>query len=508
MIRWFLPASALLAIFVPAAQGVGEPPMFAQPQVVVTARGVGGVTEQETGDVNADGITDLIVTRLAFPIAHATFPVGVFLGDGRGGFKDGSSLFAGAIPRTQHGRQVVIADLNGDRRNDIFVADHGYDAEPFPGQPNTLVLSTPDGKLMDASANMPPESGFSHSAAAADVDRDGDIDLYVGNLGAGDHTPPEILLNNGAGTFTRGVGLLPPAQEDTSQNIYTRSLFVDANGDGTADLVLGADNHTTSSALLLNDGTGHFRNVPNALPPKAFGPRAITISLAALDANRDGKADLIAGFQREDFTGRLLQVLIGDGEGKFRDETATRLPAQSEGFAWPYAIRVADVNGDGRSDFGVSLSLGGNEKPPLYLDDGTGVYRMSTLVNTGQLFSFVDANRDLRPDILSSGGPQGQERHELQLQLAPPTPPARVRASSSANGIRVTWSAVRAADRYEIWRASKDSVRKRVGIAANTRFDDRRVQRRVLYSYWIRTVNALGRSAFSGPATARRASAP
>ena len=116
------------------------------------------MSEQETGDVNADGIADLVVTRLAFPLAYATFPIGVFLGDGRGGFRDGSSLFVGPIPRTQHGRQIVIADFNGDRRNDIFVADHGYDAEPFPGRANTLVLSTADGKLVDASGNMPPES--------------------------------------------------------------------------------------------------------------------------------------------------------------------------------------------------------------------------------------------------------------------------------------------------------------------------------------------------------------
>jgi hypothetical protein len=141
------------------------------------------------GDVNADGIADLVVTRLAFPIAHATFPIGVFLGDGRGGFRDGSSLFLGPIPRTQHGRQIVIADFNADRRNDIFVADHGYDAMPFAGHPNTLALSTAEGKLVDASGNLPPESGFSHSATAADVDRDGDVDLYVGNLCCGDAPP-------------------------------------------------------------------------------------------------------------------------------------------------------------------------------------------------------------------------------------------------------------------------------------------------------------------------------
>jgi hypothetical protein len=104
--------------------------------------------------------------------------------------------------------------------------------------------------------------------------------------------------------------------------------------------------------------------VPNALPSKAFGPTGILISIATLDVNRDGRADLIAGFQRQDFSGRSLQVLIGNGDGTFRDETATRLPTQSEGPSWPYAIRVADLNADGRSDFGVALSLSANPEPP------------------------------------------------------------------------------------------------------------------------------------------------
>ena len=460
------------------------------------------------GDVNADGFTDLVVTRLAFPIAHATFPIGVFLGDGRGGFRDGSSLFAGSIPQTQHGRQIVIADFNGDRRNDIFVADHGYDAEPFPGHPNTLVLSTPEGKLVDASGNMPAESGFSHSAAAADVDRDGDVDIYVGNMCAcaGDGAP-EILLNDGAGHFSRAQGLLPAELVNTANGSYTRAAFVDANTDGAPDLVLGAFSNTPESAVLLNDGAGRFHFVNGAFPPKALGTRSILISLATLDVNRDAHPDLLAGFQREDFSGRRIQILIGNGDGTFHDETATRLPAQSEGRAWPYAIRVADLNGDGHADFGVALGQGTEERPALYVDDGEGVFRTFVLRETGAIFSFVDADRDRHPDILSSyaGGTVGTERHALQLQLALPARPARVAAASTQRGsIRLTWRAVAGADRYEVWRASKGSVRKRIGVTTNSRFEDRRVQPRVLYRYWVTAVSAVGRSAFSAPASARR----
>jgi hypothetical protein len=499
---------ALLLLVTAAAATGGTTPVFGPAKTVAAVTGVGASTEQETGDVNGDGYVDLIVTRLAFPLAHRTFPIGVFLGDGRGGFRDGSSLFSGDIPRTQHGRQIVVADFNGDRRNDIFVADHGYDAPPFPGFPNTLALSTADGRLANASQNLPVESGFSHSAAAADVDRDGDIDIYVGNLCGGGAPPPILLVNDGRGIFTRSVGLLPPAQAGCT-NRYTRALFVDVNADGASDLVLGADNQTPSSAVLLNDGSGHFHEVPNALPSKAFGPTGILISIATLDVNRDGRADLIAGFQRQDFSGRSLQVLIGNGDGTFRDETATRLPTQSEGPSWPYAIRVADLNADGRSDFGVALSLSANpEPPPLYIDDGTGIFRMSIARGTRPLFSLVDANRDGRPDVLASRPGAGDgtdipEVHELQVQLVEAQKPTSVRARQVGRAIQVTWKLSSATTSYEVWRATNQSGRRLLGRTRATPYIDRRVRPKVVYRYWVRGLNAVGKSAFSDPATAR-----
>jgi hypothetical protein len=496
----------LLAGGAPSATAVA---VFGPPRVVatVTGTGVGALTELETGDINGDGLADVVVTRLAFPPTQETFPIGVFLANGRGGFADGSSIFDGPPPRTQHGRQIVIADFNGDRRNDIFVADHGFDAPPFPGFRNSLALSTPQGKLVDATSNLPPESGFSHSAAAADVDRDGDVDIYVGNLCCGDHTPPEILLNDGSGHFSRGAGLLPPEVENPFQNRYTRSLFVDVDGDGDPDLVLGAENNTPASAVLLNDGRAHFRRVANALPSKAFGPTSITISLASLDVDRDGHPDLLAGFQRADFTGRRLEVLIGNGDGTFRDETMRRLPTQDEGSSWPYAIRVADVNGDGRDDFGVSLPSGQTERTPLYLDGGNGVFSPVRLAVANSIFAFVDANGDRHPDLFSSypGGSSSPERHEVQLQLVPLATPTGVRATRNLRDrIRVSWTAVTGATAYEVWRSRGSHTRRLLGTSTAPQFDDRRALVGVVYKYIVRATSESGKSGFSAPAIGRR----
>ena len=94
-------------------------------------------------------------------------------------------------------REVVIADFNNDGRPDIFIADTGYDHSPGPGFHNTLVLSTPNGKLREATANLPPQVRFTHSATTADVNADGSLDLYIGSIYTESHDePPEILLND------------------------------------------------------------------------------------------------------------------------------------------------------------------------------------------------------------------------------------------------------------------------------------------------------------------------
>ena len=185
----------------------------------------------------------------------------------------------------------------------------------------------------------------------------------------------------------------------------------------------------------LYGGSGHFRDAPAPLPPKALGPGSILISLATLDVNRDGKADLIAGFQNGDFTGRRLQILVGNGDGSFRDETAQRLSQQDSGQGWPYAIRLADFNGDGNLDFTVDVNHYPVEHAPIYLDNGNGVYQQVPFAAAAQLFAIVDANRDGHPDIFSTmaGGGGGPEQHFVQLEIVGPATPR-----SAATSYRVS----------------------------------------------------------------------
>ena len=397
--------------------------------------GGGFVSQIAAADLNGDGDQDLILTRSVY-VGQQTFPVTVLVGDGHGKFVDNTdALFGGNVPQTQNARELVLADFNHDGRSDVFVADHGDDQSPFPGFQNTLILSAPGGTLANATTNLPQASDFTHSGAAGDVNGDGAPDLYVGNVWGGSHVPPRILVNDGSGHFAVGDGLLPATQTDVNSRTYTSSLFADVNGDGKQDLILGADNSTPDSVVLLNDRTGHFSLLPAALPPKPFGTDALAYDIATEDINGDGRADLLIAFTRAippgqpTSTGSWVQVLIGNGDGTFRDETSARLPQSDNNDPWATFLEQHDLNRDGRLDFGLRVGGGAGGSPLLYLlDPAAGVFQLGPAVNVGnQLWTFVDAEGDGSNDIVAanpSNGAVSLFRENRSSPPAPPLPPA------------------------------------------------------------------------------------
>jgi hypothetical protein len=416
-----------LATFGVATAAVGVP-IFATPTVAARVDTPAFLQETAVGDVTGDGRPDVVVTRFSLN-SDAAFPLTILVNKGNGAFSDETTaILGGPSPGTLWPRATVLADFNNDGRADIFVANTGLDKEPFSGAPNVLLLSAPGGKLVDASANLPAESGFSHSAAAADVNGDHTIDLYVGNICCGD-TPPEILLNDGSGHFSRAAGALPPQYAEVRGALhFTRSAFADVNGDGSPDLILAAESTGPArSAVLLNDGHGHFAELPNAMPPKPFSPAAEGLAITPVDLNDDGHVDLLMGYSKGDpgvfYKGRWIQVLINDGHGTFRDETTARLPQSDNTAVWPYSIQVADLNGDGKPDVVVSLFSYPEEPAAFYLNRGDGTFTpLQQSVFAGRppanMVAVLDANGDGRMDVLSSVAATGAspETHSVYLQ--------------------------------------------------------------------------------------------
>ena len=376
-----------------------------------------------SADFNDDGFPDILLSRGVFQSGRA-FEIDILLNDGKGSFKVGTSdVFLGDVPKVVEPREVILADFNGDDRIDIFFADQGMDTDPFPGYQNTLVLSAPGGKMIDATSNLPQQSDQTHSATTADIDGDGDNDLFIGNLGGGG-VSPQIWLNDGTGTFTIANEILPDEQTDLMKNWYTTSLFADINNDGYADLILGQGDIGRDSHVLLNDGTGHFTRVTNPLPTSFFAPQQGPVDIKAGDIDEDGLLDLLIVDTRNTNIGWYIQVLINNGDGTFRDETESRLPQSGYNSPWMWRVCLIDFNMDGHLDI-VACPTEGSKGPLFYKNNGEGCFtKQSNIFNIEDtnLWTFLDINRDGLLDVFWSYSKNGSlpEIHFTVMALGCP----------------------------------------------------------------------------------------
>jgi Ca2+-binding RTX toxin-like protein len=385
----------------------------------------GGTTEVFAVDINRDGWTDIVGADLYFPIKDKDIPLAVFLNNGGTGLTRGSSSLLGSpVPATTHPRIVVTADFNGDGRRDVFIGDHGYDAYPSPGHTNILLLGKANGGFTNASDRLPSAPDFTHSAAAADIDGDSDIDLFVNNL-----TDPTsyFLLNDENANFTQSRAGLPPELAD-NPSTSTASLFLDGDGDGDSDLFLGTAGGAPSS-LLLNDGLGNFANGSSAVPSGLFGAgQTVNVDAQKFDFNGDGRQDvlLVQTDANPFYVGARLQVLASDGAGALVDHTSEYIIGQPKVRGWLKYALLVDLNKDGAPDI-IAEPVSTPELPVSYINDGRNHFYKTptglTKEGWGSL-EVVDFNRDGWLDIVQVSG-NGEGEHHVRINLRTP-PPARI----------------------------------------------------------------------------------
>lgn len=324
-------------------------------------------------------------------------------------------IFLGPAPLVQHPTEVIVSDFNGDGFSDIFVANSGKDAPPQPGFQNALALSNPDGKLVDATANLPSLNDSTHSACAADIDNDGDVDLYIGNYWALNMISPYLLINDGSGVFSTGQGLLPSSVM-LSHNGYTTCAFADVNHDDSPDLILGHFDTISSSPIsqiLLNDGNGVFTVLPGAMPAKTFETTDKAQDITPINLNGDSYIDLLVVYERQSNESNYIQALVNNQDGTFSNETDSRLASFYQNF-WPgwkatsgnprRTIELMDMDRDGDMDVIAKTYDSDHPEPLIFLNDGNGYYTWQPLafnMRSGDLYYvFVDLEGDGGRDIL------------------------------------------------------------------------------------------------------------
>ncbi len=351
-------------------------------------------------DVNGDGKPDLIIVNEGTNSGDGS--VGVLLGNGDGTFQSPVSYDSGG----GYGYAVFVADVNGDGKPDIITGNgcaKGTSCSP-EGSVGVL-LGNGDGTFQPAvSYSTGGYSLYGSSVAVADLRGKGKMDIVVANDNA---STVGVLLGKGDGTFAAAVTYSSTGDGATSVAV------ADVNGDGKPDLVV--TNFCPSSgcgtsypypngvvAVLLGNGDGTFQN---AVAYGAGGASSYGVALA--DVNGDGKTDILtANCGPESCApysyGGTVGVLLGNGDGTF--QAATSYGAGNS----PFAISVADTNGDGFPDavvgnWGVAFGADGNYDLTILLGNGDGTFQPPITFLTGGGYSdsvaVADFNGDGKPDV-------------------------------------------------------------------------------------------------------------
>lgn len=254
----------------------------------------------------------------------------LLLNDGKGGFA-GASMRLPEI-KAAHSRAVVAADVDKDGDLDLIVANFG--------KPNLLLINDAKGYFAHAKkSRWPADEDYSSCAAVGDMDLDGDLDILFGNHKnprgqGGDNT---LLLNNGKDGFVRGQ--LPTDRTSTSW-----LLIADLDGDRLPDILQDVlSKRGGRPKQYKNKGTGTFLNETNSRMPR--GRLNVGASLLC-NVDGDNRLELVLGARN----GSCL-LWKNRGDGKFTDITRGNMP---DGAHATTALAAADVDGDGDPDLIVA----------------------------------------------------------------------------------------------------------------------------------------------------------
>ena len=364
-------------------------------------------------------------TRIVPSVLGAFVIMGVLaIGAQRAGVPRSFDTVVNLETTSENSANVSMGDLDGDGDLDLVLAKGRH--TPLLDR---VLLN--DGRGGFAASDLGPTPDRTYTAALADLDGDGDLDVLTSN----DRPDKKLVyVNNGKGQFT--VAGTWGAPEWSTRN----AAVADLNGDSKMDVI--AANRPGPSFACLNEGSARFATGCVSIPAESaasivpadfdrdgfvalavpsrdggqsriyfndgkarfsrtapFGPPDAAARVgAAADFNGDGAVDLVVGDER---TASMI-VYLNNGQGRLTADFRT----DDKGI--PYAIAAEDLNNDRWPDIILGYTSGPHS---IFFNDGTG--RRFTHVTFGDRagaaygFAIGDVNGDTFADIAlaRSGAP-------------------------------------------------------------------------------------------------------
>ena len=288
------------------------------------------------GDVNGDGLDDIYA-------GGAKWQAGSLLlqqADGR--FKPVSQP-AFVTDSTYEDVDAAFFDADGDKDLDLYVVSGGNEFyDKMTEQFDRLYLNDGRGNFSRSANALPPMYDNKSCVRPFDIDKDGDLDLFVGGrvvgFSYGKSPNSYLLVNNGKGKFSDQTDNLAAGLRKAG--MITDAVWADYDGDKDQDLILAGD--WMPIRIFAND-KGKFEEVKSILaaktPLNGFYQRII-----AADFDRDGDIDLMAG--------------------NLGTNTKLRKTADSQLRMW-----VKDVDNNQRTDQIIAYNRGDDWYPLAFKDE-------------------------------------------------------------------------------------------------------------------------------------------
>lgn len=322
------------------------------PLTVLETMGVGCATL----DFDGDGHTDLFF--VGQKDTGDTGKCGLFRNDGDGSFRDVTAGSGLEMPGMYMG--CATGDVDNDGRVDLLLTGYGV---------CRLFRNLGGGRFEDVTAGSglqsPSPTSWHSSAAFADVDRDGRLDLYVGryvifnddtiqlcDYGELQSSCGPMFYDPQFGSLYRNTGGFRFSDVSTRWGMGSQhgkclgAAFADVNDDGWPDLYLGNDE--MPGDLFINDGGRRFRNegmtagVAMASDGKLQGAMGVDFG----DVNRDRRLDLIVST----FEFEPTSLYVSTGALRFENRSlALGIDRATRPFVG-FGTKFADLNNDGWLD--------------------------------------------------------------------------------------------------------------------------------------------------------------